>query len=105
MFVVEVYTAVRQFVFNDGKSRREAARVFGLSRETVSKMWRFSMPPGYVRQPHEQTATNTNERDEKRRSFKGRAISHNVRDEGVAGSNPATPTIYLIDIALFFTRF
>jgi hypothetical protein len=24
MFVVEVYRAVRQFVFNDGKSRREA---------------------------------------------------------------------------------
>jgi transposase len=50
MFVVEVYAAVRQFVFNDGRSRREAARVFGLSRETVSKMCRFSMPPGYVRQ-------------------------------------------------------
>ena len=50
MFVVEVYAAVRQFVFNEGKSRREAARVFGLSRETVSKMCRFSMPPGYVRQ-------------------------------------------------------
>src|SRR5450432_989377 len=50
MFVVEVYAAVRQFVSNDGKSRREAARVFGLSRETVSKMCRFSMPPGYVRQ-------------------------------------------------------
>src|ERR1700736_48763 len=49
MFVVEVYAAVRQFVFNDGKSRREAARVFGLSRETVSKMCRFLMPPGYVR--------------------------------------------------------
>jgi hypothetical protein len=50
MFVLEVYAAVRQFVFNDGKSRREAARVFGLSRETVSKMCRFSMSPGYVRQ-------------------------------------------------------
>jgi hypothetical protein len=50
MLVVAVYAAVRQFVFNDGKSRREAARVFGLSRETVSKMCRFSMPPGYVRQ-------------------------------------------------------
>jgi len=49
MFVVEVYAAVRQFVFNDGKSRREAARFFGLSRETVSKMCRFSMPPGYAR--------------------------------------------------------
>src|SRR3990170_135073 len=49
MFTVEVYAAVRQFVFVEGKSRREAARVFGLSRETVSKMCRYSMPPGYTR--------------------------------------------------------
>jgi transposase len=49
MFTVEVYAAVRQFVFNEGKSRREAARVFGLSRETVAKMCRFSLPPGYTR--------------------------------------------------------
>ncbi len=49
MFVVEVYAAVRQFVFIDGKSRREAARVFGLSRETIAKMCRFSLPPGYTR--------------------------------------------------------
>jgi len=50
MFAVEVYAAVRRFIFVEGKSRREAARVFGLSRETVSKMCRFSLPPGYVRQ-------------------------------------------------------
>jgi transposase len=49
MFAVEVYAAVRHFVFVEGNSRREAARVFGLSRETVSKMCRFSLPPGYTR--------------------------------------------------------
>ena len=49
MFAVEVYAAVRRFVFIEGGSRREAARVFGLSRETVSKMCRFSLPPGYRR--------------------------------------------------------
>jgi transposase len=49
MFSVEVYAAVRRFVFVDGNSRREAARVFGLSRETVTKMCRFSLPPGYTR--------------------------------------------------------
>jgi transposase len=49
MFGVEVYASVRHFVFIDGNSRREAARVFGLSRETVSKMCRFSLPPGYTR--------------------------------------------------------
>jgi hypothetical protein len=45
MFAVEVYAAVRRFVFVEGHSRREAARVFGLSRETVLKMCRFSLPP------------------------------------------------------------
>ena len=49
MFAVEVYAAVRRFVMSDGNSRREAARVFGLSRETVAKMCRFSLPPGYTR--------------------------------------------------------
>src|ERR1700736_4436072 len=49
MFAVEIYAAVRRFVFIEGKSRREAARVFGLSRETIAKMCRYSAPPGYVR--------------------------------------------------------
>jgi hypothetical protein len=47
--VVEIYPTVRRFVFVGGKSRREAARVFGLSRETIAKMCRYSAPPGYVR--------------------------------------------------------
>jgi len=49
MFAVESYAAVREFVFIEGHSRREAARVFGLSRDTVAKMCRYSAPPGYVR--------------------------------------------------------
>src|SRR3954462_11518551 len=49
MFVVETYAAVRRFVFLEGHSRREAARVFGLSRDTIAKMCRYSAPPGYVR--------------------------------------------------------
>src|SRR3979411_2221179 len=49
MFAVEIYAAVRRFVFVEGKSRREAARVFGVSRETIAKMCRYSAPPGYVR--------------------------------------------------------
>ena len=44
MFAVETYAAVRRFVFVEGKSRREAARVFGLG-----KMCRYSALPGYVR--------------------------------------------------------
>jgi hypothetical protein len=49
MFMVEVYAAVRRFVFLEGHSRREAARVFGLSRDTIAKMCRYSAPPDYVR--------------------------------------------------------
>ena len=49
MFAVESYAAVRHFVFVEGNSQREAAKVFGLSRETISKMCRFSLPPGYTR--------------------------------------------------------
>ena len=48
MFAVEVYAAVRRFVFVEGNTRREATRVFGLSRETVLKMCRFSLSPGYT---------------------------------------------------------
>lgn len=49
MYAVETYAAVRQYVFVEGKSRREAARFFGLSRDTVARMCRYSEPPGYVR--------------------------------------------------------
>jgi hypothetical protein len=49
MHAVEKYAAVRQFVFVQGGSRREAARIFGVSRKSVKKMCEFSAPPGYVR--------------------------------------------------------
>ncbi len=49
MYAVEVYAAVRRFVFVEGRSRREAARVFGLSRDTIQKICTFSAPPGYQR--------------------------------------------------------
>ena len=34
----------------EGMSTREAARVFGLHRDTVRKMLEYSVPPGYRRQ-------------------------------------------------------
>jgi transposase len=49
MYAVEMYAAVRRFVLRDGHSRREAARIFGISRPTVDKMCAFSAPPGYQR--------------------------------------------------------
>ena len=38
------YAAVRRFVFVEGHSEREAARVFELARKTIGKMRRFSSP-------------------------------------------------------------
>jgi len=46
MFAVEVYAAVRRFLFLKSHSRREAARVFVLSRETVQKMCRIFAAAG-----------------------------------------------------------
>jgi hypothetical protein len=49
MFAVEKYAAVRDFVLVQGNSRREAARFFGISRDSVAKMCAYSAPPGYRR--------------------------------------------------------
>jgi hypothetical protein len=45
---VELYLKVR-LALRDGMSAREAARHFGISRESVKKMVSFSVPPGYRR--------------------------------------------------------
>jgi transposase len=47
---VELYARVRRAVIVEQMSEREAARQFGLARETVRKMLRYSVPPGYQRQ-------------------------------------------------------
>ena len=49
MYKVDVYLRVRRAVMVDGMSMREAARVFGLHRDTVRKMLAYSVPPGYRR--------------------------------------------------------
>ena len=50
MYKVDVYLRVRRAVMVEGMSIREAARVFGLHRDTVRKMLAYSVPPGYRRQ-------------------------------------------------------
>ena len=50
MYKVELYVRVRRACMVDGMSTREAARVFGLHRDTVRKMLEYSVPPGYRRQ-------------------------------------------------------
>lgn len=49
MLALDSYAVVRRFVFREGHSCREAATVFGLSRDTVAKTCAFSLPPGYRR--------------------------------------------------------
>jgi transposase len=49
MFTVELYAKIRRAVMIDGLSRREAARRFGVHRNTIAKMLQFSVPPGYRR--------------------------------------------------------
>ena len=49
MYAVDLYGRVRRACHVEGMSIRETARVFGLHRETVSKMLRYSVPPGYRR--------------------------------------------------------
>ena len=50
MYKVDVYLRVRRAVMVEGVSIREAARTFGLHRDTVRKMLEYPVPPGYRRQ-------------------------------------------------------
>ena len=54
MYKVDLYVRVRRACMVEGMSTREAARVFGLHRDTVRKMLEYSVPPGYRREspPH-----------------------------------------------------
>ena len=49
MYKVEMYLRVRRACFVEGMSAREAARVYGQHRDTVRKMLKYSVPPGYQR--------------------------------------------------------
>ena len=49
MYSVELYARVRRACHVEGLSEREAARLFGIDRKTVSKTLQHSVPPGYRR--------------------------------------------------------
>ena len=44
MYQVEIYGSVRRAVLVEGQSRRAVAREYGISRTTVDKMLRYSVP-------------------------------------------------------------
>ena len=47
---MELYGRVRRAVLVEGRSQRAVAVEFGVSRDSVRKMLRYSVPPGYQRQ-------------------------------------------------------
>ena len=49
MYKVDVYLRVRRAVMVEGMSIREAARTFGLHRNTLRKMLAYSVSPDYRR--------------------------------------------------------
>ena len=55
MFTVELYARIRRAVMVNGLSRREAARRFGVHRNTISKMLLYSVPPGSQRAVRQST--------------------------------------------------
>ena len=46
---MEIYGRIRRAVLVEGKSERAVASEFGVARETVRKMLRYAVPPGYRR--------------------------------------------------------
>jgi hypothetical protein len=57
---VELYGRVRYAVQIEGLSERAVARRFGLDPRTVSKMMKFSVPPGWDLQPPRHISTLPN---------------------------------------------
>ena len=49
MYKVDMYARVRRASMVEGMGIREAAREFGLHRDTVRKVLKYSIPPGYSR--------------------------------------------------------
>ena len=49
MYIVDMYLRVRRACLVEGMSIREASRVFGMHRDTVRKMLKHPVPPGYRR--------------------------------------------------------
>ena len=49
MFTVELYAGIRRAIMVEGLSRREAAKRFGVHRNSITKMLHYSAPPGYRR--------------------------------------------------------
>jgi hypothetical protein len=115
---VELYARVRRAVVVDKMSEREAAKQFGLARDTVRKMLRYSVPPGYrrqqaVRRPKLDRWTGAIDQileDDKAEGRKQRhtakRIFERLRDEhGYTGGYPVlTTTTSPGDNADFFSR-
>jgi hypothetical protein len=76
---------------HDGQATRGYVRT--PSSRLPTRGGRSFRGPEWGTKQREQKATDAFKRCENRRLFKEGPMKHLVRDEGVAGSNPATPTI------------
>ena len=63
MYTVDLYRIVRRAHFVEGMSIREAARVFGLHRDTVNKMLEYSVLPGTGGNSHHAGRSSTRTRE------------------------------------------
>jgi hypothetical protein len=87
VYTVELYAHVRRAVMVEQMSeRREAARQFGLARETVRKMLRYGVPPGVsaaaASQPAEAGRVDRSHRPDsgRRQRAREKAASHGEAD-------------------------
>src|SRR5215213_3446745 len=78
MFSVELYGRVRYACHVEGLSQREAARRFGLHRNTVRKMLTFSVPPATGAQSRSRAPSSMPSRPLSTRSWRrtGRSEEH-----------------------------
>ena len=99
---MELYARVRRAVQVEGTSEREVARQFGIARETVRKMQRYSVPPGYqrkkpVRRPKlgpwvgviDQILKDDESRPKKQRHTAKRIWERLCKEEGYSGGYTA----------------
>ena len=106
MYKVDVYLRVRRAVMVEGMSMREAARTFGLHRDTVRKMLTYSVPPGYRRQVPlrrpklesftgiiDQVLENDHQVPKKQRHTAKRIFERSGTSTGLMASTPSSKTM------------
>jgi hypothetical protein len=97
MFTVELYAKIRLAVMVDRLSRREAAKRFGVHRNTITKMLSFSVPPGYRRREEAGALYGVDRRHTWRRPPRSQeAAAHGARAESIIKISPSPATSVML---------